>query len=563
MSFPSLKQYSLILFLTLAASTTALAAPKLRLTTTTIGPVSTTLGQNGKLQSLGARNEGDGALRLSFTSSVPWLTAQVGLNIPCSDSLGKTCIGINVGVNTAGLSKGVVTGTLRVSDPNALDAPQDVVVIVQVGGGVPDSMNFYVAPDGTSTTQRITTSNSFTPNAFSPAGGVSLMVNVPAAGSYATAYNYDVVVSAPEGTSEGAYVGQLNVQGSAIPTDNKQIPVFIQVTSQPIAKPSPASLFFKVITGSAPQTSDINFNNSGMTDLAVSGADPGTSAWLTAQINGNTVTAAADPAGLANGIYTGSLTIASNAANPLVVPVTLQVVAAAPAVSRFQSVVSVTGSAPASEAVALGDIVTIQGELFTTQSTQSADATQVLPTSLGGATVYVNGTAAPIFSISSSQILFQIPYEVSAGDSTVRVDRDGTTGNSLSVSIQAAAPRVASVQNQNGAALLGTGTPVAVGDTLTFWGYGFGQTNPGVPSGTPAPDGAMLDPSLIVRFSTGGLFGVNVTTSPLSASLVTGAIGLYKVVAQVPDGVPHGPSIAATLEFPDVAASKSVYLNIP
>ncbi len=566
MGFPSLKQYSLALFLTAVSSTTALAAPKLRLSTTTLGPISIAQGQNGKTQSLGAYNAGDGSLNITFSSSVPWLTAQIGSNISCSNNLALTCTGINVGLATSALAKGTVTGTLRISDPNALDAPQDVTVTVQVGGGVPDSLSFYVPPNGSNVRQSIKTSTNFAVSATPPGGGVSLTLVSNGGGSFATTFGYDVVVNARQGTSEGTYNASLNISGSSISNDNKQVPVTIRVTSQPIATPNPANIYLKIATGGTPQSVDVNFSNSGLTDLTISGADPGTSTWLTAQINGNTVTASADPSGLANGIYNGSLTIASNAANPVVVPVTLEVVDAGSPVSRYQSVVSLAGSAPSSEAVALGDIVTIQGELFTTQSTQAADATQPLPTTLGGATVFVNDIAAPIFSVSSSTIKFQVPYEVSWGDATVRVDRDGNTGNTLSLAILPAAPRVTSVQNQNGATVSTPGgpqTPVAVGDTLTFLGYGFGQTSPAVSSGIPAPDGSALDASLIVRFSTGGLFGLNLTVSPQSANLVTGAIGVYQVVVQVPDNSPRGASIPVTIELPGVAASKPVYLNIP
>lgn len=566
MGFPSLKQYSLFVFLTVLSSTTALAVPKLRLSTTTLGPVSIAQGQNGKTQSLGAYNDGDGDLSLSFSSSVPWLTAQPGSNIPCSNNPGKTCLGINVSLATSALPRGTVTGTLRVTDPNALDAPQDVIVTVQIGGGVPNSLSFYVAPNGSSAKQSIKTSNSFFASATQPGGGVTLTLVSNGGGSFATTFGYDVVVSAKPGTNEAMYSALLNVTGSAIATDNKPVPINVQVTSLPIALPSPASLYFKVASSGTPQTSDVNFSNSGLTDLTVTGADPGGAAWLTAQVNGNTVTAAADPTGLANGIYTGNLTIASNAVNPLVVPVTLEVVDPGPPVSKFQTVVSVAGSAPSSDAVALGDVVTIQGELFTAQSTQSADATQPLPTTLGGATVYVNDIATPIFSIASNKIQFQIPYEVSSGNATVRVDRDGTTGNTLSLAILPAAPRITSVQNQNGVTVStpgGSQATVAVGDTLTFWGYGFGPTNPGVASGTPAPDGSALDPSLVVRFSSGGLFGLNITVSPLQANLVTGSIGLYQVVVPVPANTPHGSTIPVTVELPGVASSKAVYLNIP
>ena len=41
----------------------ALAAPKLRLTATTVGPVSITAGSNGASQSVDAFNAGDGSLK--------------------------------------------------------------------------------------------------------------------------------------------------------------------------------------------------------------------------------------------------------------------------------------------------------------------------------------------------------------------------------------------------------------------------------------------------------------------------------------------------------------------
>jgi uncharacterized protein (TIGR03437 family) len=99
---------------------------------------------------------------------------------------------------------------------------------------------------------------------------------------------------------------------------------------------------------------------------------------------------------------------------------------------------------------------------------------------------------------------------------------------------------------------------------LTFWGYGFGQTNPAITSGTPAPDSfEALDPSIVVRFQSGGIFGINFTVSTISANLVAGSIGVYQIVVQVPDDVPHGPTIPVTIELPGVAVSNVTYLNVP
>jgi uncharacterized protein (TIGR03437 family) len=551
-----------------ASSSTLFAASQLRLSTAAVGPISIAQGQDGAPQTIGAFNAGDGALNLSITTDALWLSAQTGGDILCPNDYSKTCTAINVTLATSGLSNGTVTGWLHIADPNALDAPQDVTVTVQIGGGVPDQMTFYVPPDGSTVSQAIKTSNNFIASASSPGGGVSLTLVQNGGGSYATTFGYNVLVSAAPGTAEGAYAGALNVFGSSISNDNKQVPVNVQVTSQPIAAALPSSLFFKISNTGTPQTTDINFSGPGTSSLAVTGADPGGASWLSLQFNnGNTVSAVADPTGLANGIYTTTITVASNAFNPVTVPVTLEIVDPGPPVSKFQSVVSLAGGT-SSSGVALGDLVTIQGQLFTLQSTQSADSTQQLPTNLGGATVTVNGIPAPIFSISSSQIQFQIPYEVDPGDSTVEVDRDGNTGNVLSLQIQAAAPKAFQVQNQDGVTVAtisgGPQAPVAAGDTLTFLGYGFGLTTPPITSGTPAPDNLeALDPAILVRFQSGGIFGVNFTINPQSANLAPGSIGVYQIVVQVPDDVPHGPNIPVTIELPGVAVSNVTYLNVP
>lgn len=566
MGFPSSKQISTFLFLT-ALSTTAFAAPKLRLTTTTVGPISVAQGQNGALQTIGAYNAGDGSLNLSVSSDSPWLAAQLSSNRACSNDPTKLCTGINLVLATANLPKGIVTGTVRVTDPNALDAPQDVTVTVQVGGGVPDSISFYAPPNGSSLKQSIKTSNSIKASAISnPSSGVTMTVVTSGGGSFATSFGFDVVVNAAGSAAEAVYNGTINVSGSTISTDNKNVPVRIQVTKAPIVAPTPASVVFKLANGSAAQAQNVNFINTGMTDLAVTGADPGSTAWLSATVNGTTVAVGADPTGLSNGTYTGTITVASNAANPVTIPVTLVVADPAPAISLYQTLASVANSVPSTDPVALGDVVTVNGEQLTTQSAQAADQTQPLPTSLGGATVYVNDIAAPIIAVSANQIAFQIPYEVNPGDAAVRVDRDGFTGNSLYVSILPAKPRVTTIVNQNGTTvgLAGAGpqAPVSRGDTLTFTGYGFGQTNPSVASGTPAPDGSSLDPATMVNFSSGGLFGANASAAPVSASLVSGAIGVYQITVTVPTNAPVGTNIAATIALPNTPQSNPVYLSI-
>ena len=113
-----------ILFSALAATALS-AAPTLRLSETTIGPVSIVAGQNGPTRSIDFTNIGDGTLNITLRSSATWAVATTGSARPCS-ALGGVCTPINVALNTASLARGTYTATITVSDPNALDAPQTI-----------------------------------------------------------------------------------------------------------------------------------------------------------------------------------------------------------------------------------------------------------------------------------------------------------------------------------------------------------------------------------------------------------------------------------------------------
>src|SRR5690349_11710191 len=142
-----------ILF-TLGVAAVLHAAPKLRLTTTSVGPVLVAQGANGTInpgQLPYAFNIGDGTLNLRITSSDSWLVATLG-TISQSCEGGVKCTPIQISLQTSSLAKGSYTGFVTVADPNAVDAPQTVSVTVYVGGNVPDQITLYAAPNGAATT---------------------------------------------------------------------------------------------------------------------------------------------------------------------------------------------------------------------------------------------------------------------------------------------------------------------------------------------------------------------------------------------------------------------------
>ena len=117
------------------------AAPRLRLATAALGPLFITQGQIGVTQSIAVSNAGDGTLALSASANVPWIVASI-----------TTAPSVQMGLNTASLARGKYTGIVTVTDPNAIDSPQTISVTIQVGDPVPDALDLYLPPGGSTTT---------------------------------------------------------------------------------------------------------------------------------------------------------------------------------------------------------------------------------------------------------------------------------------------------------------------------------------------------------------------------------------------------------------------------
>jgi len=568
------------------------ATPQLRLSTTTVGPLNIAVGQNGTTQTVSTTNIGDGTLALSAAANVSWLAASVvGTNV-------------QIALNTSTLAQGIATGLVTVTAANAIDSPQTVAVTVQMGGGVPNSISFYMSPGGAASTTFIA-SNTLNAGA-SPPPGITLAILSEGGGSFQTTATYQVTATSPASTTpETSYNGRINVLSSGFQPDVKSVPVTINVTNKPIGVLVQSSIQFNVAQGAAPVAKWIQLANAGASALVVSGATVSTGAasgatWLTTSINGacliagvgGCVVATGDPTGLTPGKYTATITIAGTAVNgPFTVPVEMDVVAVGPPVSYFQGVVD-NALYAIGATVAPGDLVAVRGEQFTTGV---AVAAQTLPlgTTLGGATVYVNGVAVPTYYVAAShvenqggQITFQVPYSTPGGQAKVRVDRNdnGTveTGNTISMPVAATVPRllqfqlgvtgntIGTVNNISSESPVGTNyaiatfsdfttfpipttagvasRPATAGDTLIFYGLGFGQTSPVSTEGVAVPGVASV-PNCVMVFGQSVLPGLDVIATPAYCGLTPGLVGLYQVNVAVPAGTPRGSAVSVFLQI--------------
>jgi uncharacterized protein (TIGR03437 family) len=184
-------------------------------------------------------------------------------------------------------------------------------------------------------------------------------------------------------------------------------------------------------------------------------------------------------------------------------------------------------------AVAPGSLVSIYGSGLAT-STASAASFPIQPT-LAGASVSVNGTAAPILYASPTQINAQIPFEASAGPATISVSVGAVAVGTASVTIQASAPGLfleqqgaAAVLNQGGS-LNSQSQPAPSGSVISAYLTGLGAVTPTVPTGAAAPTNQLSKVTGDVIATIGG-----VAATVEFAGLAPGFAGLYQVNLQVP-----------------------------
>jgi uncharacterized protein (TIGR03437 family) len=505
------------------------AAPQLRLSPAAVS-ARVTAGSNASPQTIQTVNTGDGRLSPSVSApTVSWYTASVD----SADNL-------EFSFNTAGLAAGIYTSEVTVSAPGAIDAPQVVTVTVQVGTD-PASIDQYIAPG---VIQGFPLKFSSASSNATTASSTWLSVVVNQVGTLQMYKVYSIQLAPPASMAPGAYTGTVVTNG------NETIPVTMRLTTQPIAVPSTPQLNLQLAEG-GPATTDpflppIKLTNSGMGTLQVTGASAAGLGLSAASDSAGRVVVTADPGSLPVGSYTGSVTIQCNAANcPLEVPVRLQIVPQAAPQIDYRGVMANSSSVGGFD-VAPGGVLVAKGAQFSPQPPTFATGVP-LPTSLGGAQVFVNGVAAPLFYSSAGQVAFQMPSATAVGQALVQVVRDGQPGNTVSVEVATLAPMTVAVTDAAYNPVTAD-HPVTAGNPLLLWMTGMGATTPSVPDGQPAPSAPLAQAPFAVEalfFDDGG-----VISKAIFVGLSPGSVGLYQVIVQVPADHPIGQGLVM-LEFPN------------
>jgi uncharacterized protein (TIGR03437 family) len=173
-----------------------------------------------------------------------------------------------------------------------------------------------------------------------------------------------------------------------------------------------------------------------------------------------------------------------------------------------------------------------------------------VPLSVGGTSVYFNGTAGPVLYASSTQVGAIVPFGIEGSSAQVYVSYEGLVSTPLSVAVAPAAPalftandsgtgQAAAVNNADGS-YNGAAHPASSGQYVLLYGTGFGQTNPG------GVDGALslVPPAGVLPLPVLQPVTVTIGGKTASSNYAGGAPyivqGVMQVNAQIPSGLPAG-----------------------
>ncbi len=262
----------------------------------------------------------------STSSGGAWLAASGGGTTP-----GSVNVSLNAGV-LGGLGPGTYNGTVTITAAGAGNSPLAIPVSLTVSAQplivyAPVSLSFGFAVGGNNPgPQNIALSSSGAALNFTVSTNGSWLSATPANGT--TPANVSVSVNTT-GLGIGTYNGSVTITAAGAGNSPVTVPVTLTVSGVANISASPSSLSFLYRVGRPFPPAQVISVAAGGAALAFTATTSG-GAWLSATSGGTTpgsVMVSVNPAGLAEGVYSGSVTIASSGAtnSPLTVSVTLRV----------------------------------------------------------------------------------------------------------------------------------------------------------------------------------------------------------------------------------------------
>jgi uncharacterized protein (TIGR03437 family) len=409
-----------------------------------------------------------------------------------------------------------------------------------VGGTLPGSQSFTISNSGTGTlawTASVATSATWLA-LDSLSGDAPSTVNASVNPGQLTA---------------GTYTGTVTITGTGASNSPATVTVTLVVSAAAASLVvTPTSLAFAYNSGGAvPAAQNLTIANGGggtFTWVASTSAD-----WVAVSPSSGplkgTPAVSVTPQNLPPGANNATITISAsdNSVTPVTIAVTVTVTGTPPA----PVITGVANAGGYETNIASATWVTIFGTSLSQipYTWQSNDFVKgALPTSIQGVSVTINGIAAYVYYISSTQINVLAPDDPAAGSVPVVVTVAGHASNSFMVQKNEFSPAFLTfTNNKTGnndvaaqhlnysllapASLYPNATPAAPGETIILYGVGFGPTDPAALTGQTVAGGEPL--ANTVTMTIGGL-----AVTPLFAGL--SASGLYQFNVTVPTGLASG-----------------------
>jgi uncharacterized protein (TIGR03437 family) len=197
-------------------------------------------------------------------------------------------------------------------------------------------------------------------------------------------------------------------------------------------------------------------------------------------------------------------------------------------------------------------------------SNQAQAVTSPWPTSLGGATVTVNGEKAPLSYADKGQVNAQMPLDIAPGVATVVVTVGTNVSNAVAALVPATAVpgvfiygnNIAVAQNYPSYALNSSASPAPAGSVIIVYFTGGGPVKGGgaLKTGTATPNNTYP----LTATPTATIAGVDATVE--FAGLTPGFIGLYQANIVVPAVVKGSHTLLLTVGGLN-SNSTTVYTN--
>src|SRR5579871_5429312 len=223
-----------------------------------------------------------------------------------------------------------------------------------------------------------------------------------------------------------------------------------------------------------------------------------------------------------------------------------------------QGILNAANFAPAGYPVSPGGFVTLFGTGFPIQATS---AKLPFPTTLAGVQLSVNGTAAPVYAVSATQISAIVPFAVTGSTATFVLTVNSSKSNSVTVPLAPTAPGIFSITSNglgDGAILhadysvVSQSNPALPGEIVQVYLAGLGAVSPTVADGTAAPG---KQPLALVTGPLNVYIGGLPAATIQYKGLAPGFAGLYQLNVQIPFNLGPGPqdlAIQTTDGFTDM-----------